>query len=243
MWRSRSASIWGINGKIGFVFIKLVQFIMKTGFYLALAGGLVLGSTRLFTELYASGRLYTVDKAPNAPVAIVFGAGLQRDGAPSPVLRDRVATAAALYQAGKVQKLLMSGDNRFVDYNEPGAMKAYALQLGVPEQDIVLDYAGRRTYDTCYRARHIFGVQKALVVTQRFHLPRALYTCNATGIQADGVLADRGSYGAVRIWETRELAATPVALWELWVTHPLPVLGEPEPIFTGPSPTIKIETN
>ena len=96
-------------------------------------------------------------------------------------------TAAQLYFSGKVEKLLMSGDNRFVDYNEPEAMRQYARSLGVPEEAIVLDYAGRRTYDTCYRARDIFGVQSAILVTQNFHLPRALFTCNALGIRATGV--------------------------------------------------------
>ncbi len=214
----------------------MTKTMLRTGFYLALAGGLVLGSAKLFTELYARTRLYTTENAPNAAVAIVFGAGLRRDGAPTPVLRDRVAAAVELYKAGKVHKLLMSGDNRFVEYNEPGAMQTYAIELGVPEEDIVLDYAGRRTYDTCYRARHIFGIEQALVVTQRFHLPRAIYTCNAIGIQAGGVVADRGGYGAVRFWETREILATSVALWELWVAHPLPVLGDPEPIFLDAVP-------
>ncbi len=221
----------------------MTKAILKTGFYLALAGGLVLGSSRLFTGLFARQRQFTTENAPSAPVAIVFGAGLRRDGAPTPVLRDRVATAVELYKAGKVQKLLMSGDNRFVDYNEPGAMQNYAMELGVPEEDIVLDYAGRRTYDTCYRAHHIFGVEQALVITQRFHLPRTIYTCSVIGIQADGVVADRGDYGAVRIWETRELMATAVALLELWVTHPLPVLGNPEPIFTNAVPQTSQKPN
>ena len=104
---------------------------------------------RLLTAWDARGLMYSVESAPAKRVAIVFGAGLWRDGSPTPVLRDRVATAAQLYLAGKVEKLLMSGDNRFADYNEPAAMQAYAMQLGVPEEDIVLDYAGRRTYDTC----------------------------------------------------------------------------------------------
>jgi SanA protein len=166
-------------------------------------------------------------------VAIVFGAGLWWDGSPSPVLRDRVATAAQLYFSGKVKKILMSGDNRFLDYNEPGAMRAYALGLGVPETDIVLDYAGRRTYDTCYRARAIFGVQEAILVTQGFHLPRALYTCNQLGVQAIGVSADLRDYrrGALVYWHARETPATLVALWEVHLSRPLPVLGYPEPIF------------
>lgn len=156
-----------------------------------------------------------------------------RDGSPTPILRDRVASAAELYFTGKVEKLLMSGDNRFIDYNEPQAMKEYALELGVPEQDIILDYAGRRTYDTCYRAKHIFGLQQALLVTQHYHLPRALLTCNGLGLKAEGVQADRRDYNprSMRFWRMREIPASLVAFVETFITHPLPVLGEPEPIF------------
>lgn len=136
---------------------------------LILVATTLLLAARGFTALYAKSRIIPLADAPEMPVAIVFGAGLSRDGTPSPVLRDRVETAAALYFQGKVKKLLMSGDNRFVDYNEPGAMRQYALDLGVPAEDIVLDYAGRRTYDTCYRARAIFGVTEAILVTQPFH--------------------------------------------------------------------------
>lgn len=192
-----------------------------------------LGGSRLFLEIYASTRIYTLRDLPQGRVAIVFGAGLYRDGSPTPVLRDRVATAAQLYFSGKVQKLLMSGDNRFEYYNEPGAMKTYAVQLGVPEADIILDYAGRRTYDTCYRARSIFGIQEAILVTQRFHLPRAVFTCNQMGVSASGVAADLRPYQRrSRLWWAfREALASPVALWEVWVSHPTPVLGDPEPIF------------
>lgn len=192
-----------------------------------------LGLARLILEIYASTRIYTLQDLPQGPVAIVFGAGLYRDGSPTPVLRDRVATAAQLYFSGKVQKLLMSGDNRFEYYNEPGAMKIYAMQLGVPEADIILDYAGRRTYDTCYRARSIFGVQEAVLVTQRFHLPRAVFTCNEVGVSAWGVAADLRPYQrrSRLVWALREWLASPVALWDVWISHPTPVLGDPEPIF------------
>jgi SanA protein len=197
------------------------------------AGVVALLIPRLLTALNAWPRTYSIDQVPERPVAIVFGAGLWWDGSPSPVLRDRVATAAQLYFAGKVKKLLMSGDNRFLDYNEPGAMREYALKLGVPEEDIVLDFAGRRTYDTCYRARVIFGLEQAILVTQAFHLPRALYTCNQLGLRAIGVQADLRDYrrGARLYWQGREIPATLMALLEVHVTRPLPVLGEPEPIF------------
>lgn len=194
---------------------------------------LVIGSLRIFTSIYASSRLFRVDDAPRKRVAIVFGAGLWRDGTPTPVLQDRVATAADLYFSGRVEKLLMSGDNRVASYNEPKAMQAYALKLGIPQEAVVLDYAGRRTYDTCYRARDIFGVDDVILVTQRFHLPRALFTCNLLGIKAIGVPADRRSYTrrSSLYWSIREIPATLTAFWELLFSHPLPVLGAPEPIF------------
>jgi SanA protein len=188
---------------------------------------------RLVTALHAAFRTYDVESVPSRRAAIVFGAGLWRDGSPTPVLRDRVAAAADLYFAGKVEKILMSGDNRFIDYNEPGAMRAYALSLGVPDEAIVLDYAGRRTYDTCYRAGAIFGLEGAILVTQSFHLPRALYICSALGLDAVGVPADRRIYRDTSLiwWNLRELPATLTALLQVHLTRPLPVLGEPEPIF------------
>jgi len=194
---------------------------------------LLLGLPSLIASQFARNRVSTIQGAPQKSVAIVFGAGLSRNGSPSPVLRDRISTAADLYFNQKVEKLLMSGDNRTLDYNEPGAMKAFAVELGVPEEDIILDYAGRRTYDTCYRAQHIFGVTDALVVTQNYHIPRALMTCRGLGINAIGVAADRREYSTISLqrWRMREIPATMVAFWDVFVARPLPVLGVPEPIF------------
>ena len=188
---------------------------------------------RLLTRGYAWSRLYNPGNTPINQVAIVFGAGLYRDGSPTPVLRDRVATAVDLYLSGKVEKVLMSGDNSTPGHNEPGAMRAYALGLGIPDEDIVLDYAGRRTYDTCYRARDIFDVDSAILVTQAFHLPRALYTCNLLGVPAVGVPADLRRYrrASQTFWNLRESVATVFALWEIHISHPQPILGTPEPIF------------
>jgi SanA protein len=138
-----------------------------------------------------------------------------------------------LYFDGKVEKLLMSGDNRFLYYNEPGVMRELALSLGVPDEAIVLDYAGRRTYDTCYRVKAIFGVTEAILVTQGFHLPRALYLCNHLGVDSVGVAAEIQPYrkSTVLYWNLRELIATAAALWDVHVAHPVPVLGDPELIF------------
>ncbi len=207
--------------------------VFRIALFISIAAIVSLALPRLIMILSTSRKTYQVSDAPKAKVAIVFGAGLQRDGTPSPVLRDRVATAAELYFAGKVDKILMSGDNRFLYYNEPGSMLNYALSLGVPREAIVLDYAGRRTYDTCYRAKEIFEVTDVLLVTQNFHLARSLFTCDTLGLNATGVSADRRQYarGSMLSWEIRELPAALVAMWDVWIAHPEPVLGDKEPIF------------
>ena len=188
---------------------------------------------RLVMTVYAQNRVYSEASAPAEKAAIVFGAGLRRDGTPTPILRDRVQTGVNLYFAGKVEKLLMSGDNSTEFYNEPEAMRQYALSLGVPDEDIVLDYAGTRTYDTCFRAKVIFGVENALLVTQGFHLPRALFLCNALGIDAAGVEANNLNYRRISllIWNFREQLATVAAFLDLYVDKPALTLGSPQPIF------------
>jgi SanA protein len=212
---------------------KLITMILKILFTFALIGIVTFGLPRLITSILSINKIKSVASVTSDKAAIVFGAGLLRDGTPSPVLKDRVSTAAQLYFSGKVEKILMSGDNRFVDYNEPASMRQYALELGVPDEAIVLDYAGRRTYDTCYRARNIFGLNQAILVTQKYHLPRALFTCNGIGLESIGVEADMRTYHphSLTFWSIRELPATVVALWQVWVSHPLPVMGDPEPII------------
>ena len=164
------------------------------------------------------------------PAAIVFGAGYLSSGRLSTALADRMDTAIDLYQAGKVNKLLLTGDNRFVDYNEPAAMAAYAQARGVPQEDLVLDYAGRRTYDSCYRAGAIFGLERAVLVTQEFHLPRALFTCERLGLDAAGVVSDRHRYLGSPWYRLRELFALARAWLDVTLYRPLPVLGDPIPV-------------
>jgi SanA protein len=225
--------------------MKKVHEIIKMFLWILMFAVCVLGIPRLVTELYSRSRLVDVQNAPIRKVAIVFGAGLHFDGSPTTVLKDRIATAVELYRQGKVEKILMSGDNRFIEYNEPGAMLSYALELGMPSEDVVLDFAGRRTYDTCYRAKAIFGVKKALLVTQRFHLPRAVFLCNQLGVEGIGVVSDQQRYSqsARLVWQMREVPATLVALWDVWIRHPLPVLGNPEPIFGDQSTNSRSGTN
>jgi SanA protein len=187
---------------------------------------------RLITGIYAADRMYSPSEAPPERVAIIFGAGLRPDGTPTAMLRDRVLTGAELYFEGKVEKLLMSGDYRFAGYNEPESMRQFALSVGVPEEAIVLDAAGRRTYDTCYRARAIFGLESAVLVSQGFHLPRAVFLCDMLGMDTIGVEATRCYWnGSPFVWDVREQFATLAAFRDLYVSSPLPLLGAPEPLF------------
>jgi SanA protein len=185
-------------------------------------------------QSYYAGRIHDASSVPAEQAAIVFGAAVYRNGRLSSVLRDRMDTAISLYQNGKVDKILVSGDNSEDNYNEPGAMMAYALERGIPEQDIQPDYGGRRTYDTCYRAQHIFLLDRAILVTQEFHLPRALFTCRQLGIEAVGVAADLRRYRGTRWYEFRETAATFVALWDVIRRDPPAILGDPIPLLVTP---------
>jgi SanA protein len=212
---------------------KALRFFFHLIIFLGLAGILLTGALRMGMLLFSRSKTFLPDQVPTASVALVLGAGLNRDGTPGLVLRDRVRTAAELYSEGIVEKLLMSGDNSTEYYDEPGAMKDFALSLGVPEDDIVLDLAGRRTYDSCYRAKAIFVVDRLIIVTQAYHLPRALFLCNAFDIHADGVPADDANYhrGSYTFWWVREIFATINAYWDVLIAHPEPILGNPEPIF------------
>ena len=149
-------------------------------------------------------------------VAIVFGARVWPDGSPSNSLYDRVITGVELYRAGRVQKLLMSGDKTGENYDEPYAMKKLAMQMGIPEGDIVLDDDGKKTYETCRRAKEIYSVEKAILVTQDYHLPRALYLCNSLGIDSIGIVANRRVYEGEWYYHVREFFSRANAWIEIY---------------------------
>jgi len=212
---------------------KIVHTVFHLIVYGVIASFVLTGILRVTMLLTGQSHTYLPETVPQAPAALVLGAGLNRDGTPGLVLQDRVRTAAELYFSGKVEKILMSGDNSSQFYDEPGAMKEFALELGVPEEDIVLDFAGRRTYDSCYRAKAIFGLERLIVITQAFHLPRALFLCNAFDIESDGIPADDANYrrSSYTFWWVREILASLNAYWDVYINHPQPILGQPEPIF------------
>lgn len=193
---------------------------------LILLGCFGLGGVSLYVhQSTASYRYSQAQAVPAQRVAIIFGAGIRPNGQPSRILAERIQAAVELYQLGIVEKLLMTGDNSTVNYDEVTVMRDYAIARGVREEDITRDYAGFRTYDSCYRAKVIFGVDQAVLVTQSYHMPRAVYSCRQLGIDAVGLgTSDWGSYPDILIlrYELREVAASLQALWELHITQPLP---------------------
>lgn len=200
---------------------------------LALAGfaSLLALVAYLDVSLRYRSRIVSAEEVERRPVAIVLGAGVYPSGRLTPVLADRMRTAIDLYQAGKVQKLLLSGDNSVVEYNEPARMGDFARDQGLPEAALAYDYAGRRTYDSCWRARHIFGQRQIVIVTQAFHLPRALYLCQQLGVDAVGVAADRRFYTAAPFWTVRESLARITAWLDVHLLHPQPIGGPPIDLF------------
>lgn len=184
-------------------------------------------AARAWMHSAASGAIHSrPEKLRHCRVALVLGAGLRPDGTPSPILADRIRAAVKLHKAGVVQKLLMSGDNRFQNYNEPRRMKEMAVRLGVPEADIAMDFAGRRTYDSAFRARSVFGQRQIIVVTQRFHLDRAIFLCRAAGMEAEGFPADATPVPLKP--RIREFLASAAALADVYILRPEPVPGPQE---------------
>lgn len=220
----RRIKVFNYSGLVKTLAMGLAKLIIIMLIFLIVVPGNFL---RIVTSYYAS-RTYTdIESVPETRVAIVFGAGLAPGNEqPSAVLQDRVMTAVKLYKAGKVKKIIMSGDNRYVDYNEPQVMLKFARDNGVSSFDLQADYAGRRTYDTCYRAKYIFGVEKAILITQDFHLTRALYLCNSLGIDSIGYVANIQQYPDQNLYAIRDIAATLLAYWELNVAPPDVVLGD-----------------
>jgi vancomycin permeability regulator SanA len=189
---------------------------------LALVGAVATGASFHVSRAHRE-RIHTLQDVPEAPIAVVFGAGLASIGVPSKLLAERLDTGMALYRAGKVKKLLLSGDNSDRYHNETGAMKRYVVERGIPAADILADAAGLSTYDSCWRAREVFDVRKAILVTQRFHLSRALYLGNAFGIEAYGVPADGEGRALTARLHVREMLSRALAMAMVWlVPRPAP---------------------
>jgi SanA protein len=191
-----------------------------------LAGALVVGGVNAVVYVGGKSHFVSLEQARPAQAVVVLGAYVYPDGRPSDMVKDRLEAAYALYLAGKAPKILLTGDHGRVEYDEVNAMRRYLEAKGVPTEAIFMDHAGFDTYDSMYRARDVFQVESAIVVTQGFHLPRAVWLARTLGLDAEGVVADRHIYRDARYHAVREMAARLKAF--------LDVVIRTKPKFLGP---------
>jgi SanA protein len=209
----------------------VIWSLVGLGIVVVLCGIAVLVTNLIVTRSADDSIVQHPADAPLAQAAIILGARVYSDGTPSAMLADRLETGIELYKLGKVKKLLLSGDHGQVEYDEVNVMLDYVLARGVPSWDVFTDHAGFDTYDTMYRAIAVFQVKSALIVTQRFHLARSVYTAQQLGLEATGVVADIQPYGGEFRNRMREWLARGKAIFQLHITHPEPrFLGPPLPI-------------
>lgn len=169
-------------------------------------------------------------QALEADCILVLGAGVREGGKPSLMLSDRLSTSIALYESGVCDRLLMSGDHGRVEYDEVNVMKDIAVEAGVPSEHVFMDHAGFNTYDSLYRAKHIFQADRVIIVTQQYHLYRALYIARSLGIEAIGVAAPGENYYGQTYREVREMAAR-TKDFLLTITKPeASIMGEAIPV-------------
>lgn len=167
---------------------------------------------------------------PGADCILVLGAGLKADGTPNHMLQDRLDKGIELYKAGAAPKLLLSGDNGQEQYDEVNAMKEYVLNAGVSPEDIFMDHAGFSTYESMYRARDIFLVKKAIIITQEYHQYRALYTARGLGIESFGVVSEPRVYAGQTYRDLREILARNKDFIKIMIQPEPTYLGEAIPI-------------
>jgi vancomycin permeability regulator SanA len=173
-------------------------------------------------------KIISADEAANlnADCILVLGAGVRPDGRPSPMLEDRLLQGISLYKMGASVKLLMSGDNTKKGYDEVNTMKQYALDKGITSEDVFMDHAGISTYDSIYRAKEIFQADKIIIVTQKYHLYRALYISDSLGLDAYGVSANPRIYAGQSLREFREIMARAKDFVKCIYMPPAAILGE-----------------
>jgi vancomycin permeability regulator SanA len=178
----------------------------------------VIGGSVAWLRVQAAGHVYSAAEVPDAPVALVLGKLVSPDGTPSPLLRARLELAERLYEDGRVSGILVSGDGGSrPGYDEVGAMRRWLIDRGVPADAITSDPRGFDTFDSCTRARRVFGVERAIVVTQSYHLPRAVALCRHAGIDAFGVGDDTDAGDRWGWWlgVAREQPASVLAVWDV----------------------------
>lgn len=193
-------------------------------------GVVTVGGPVVYQRMMSAGLMYRVDNVPVRDVALVLGAGVEPSGRPSPYLAARLDLGLQLLQAGKVRAILLSGDNGTKHYNEPEAMRRYLLGKGAPADKIVMDHAGFDTYASCVRADRVFGTRSVVVVTQTYHLARAIATCRALGLDAVGVGDDSVRAMAPDVWRNGQVREVPAAVKMAWdlCSRREPLLGPRE---------------
>jgi len=186
--------------------IKKLIIILIIIVVIALAALLIINS---IVKSAADGRLLTVEDAAslNADCILVLGAGVYSSGQPSPMLNDRLEYGISLYEVGAAEKLLMSGDHGRKEYDEDNVMKDFAIDSGIPSEDVFMDHAGFSTYESLYRARDIFEAETVIIVTQEYHMYRTLYIADKLGLDAYGVCSDPREYAVQWYRDLREIAA------------------------------------
>lgn len=178
----------------------------------------------------AESRIVTADETARLDgidCIVVLGCGVRPDGQPSDMLADRITQGVALYEKGASPKLLMSGDHSRSDYDEVNTMRNVAVEAGVPADDVFMDHAGFSTYESMYRARDVFGAKRIVIVSQRYHLYRALYVAERLGLDAYGVSADLRPYAGQETREVREILARVKDFLTAIVQPPPTYLGDP----------------
>jgi vancomycin permeability regulator SanA len=185
----------------------------------------------LWVQSVGLSKVRAADDIPPTPVALVLGAGLKPDGSPSVYLTRRLDAARDLYERGAVDVVLVSGDNGTAEHDEPTAMLDWLVDHGVPAEHVVRDHAGFDTHDSCVRAHDVFGVEEAVVVTQDYHLRRALFSCAEAGIAVTGFGVSSVSVRPVQAftWRARELPASWRAAWDAMTGR--------SPVYDGPPET------
>ncbi|PKM77699.1 MAG: hypothetical protein CVU90_05945 [Firmicutes bacterium HGW-Firmicutes-15] len=194
---------------------------------------LIFGLTNYYVEQAGEKYIFSADQVPDAEVVLVLGAYVLPDGKVSDMLNDRLTVGYELYEQGKAPRILVSGDHGRTNYDEVNTMKSFLKGKGVPSQGIFMDHAGFSTYESMYRARDIFQVKKLIIVTQHYHLQRALFIARSLGLEAYGVASDLHDYGPVMgQYQLREMAARNKDFWLAKIIKPQPTfLGEVIPVF------------
>jgi len=205
--------------------------------YLSLVVLVLLGSVFGLTDYYVKQAgekyIFSADQVPNADAVLVLGAYVLPDGKVSDMLNDRLTVGYALYQQGKAPRILVSGDHGRTNYDEVNTMKCFLKDKGVPSQAVFMDHAGFSTYESMYRTRDIFQAKKIIIITQHYHLQRAVFIARELGLEAYGVASDLHNYGPVMAkYQLREMAARNKDFWLARVIKPQPTfLGDAIPVF------------